>query len=71
MPETNNSVKLNLTGLRIPTDWRQTMVEDLNSGPPNCKSSALTTRRRCLVDSSTQLRKLHPFGSPCPADDTL
>ena len=71
MPETNNSVKLILTGLRIPTDRRQTVVEDLNSGPPNCKSRVLTTRQRCLVDCSTQLRKLHPSGSPCPADDRL
>ena len=23
--------------------------QDLNSGPPNCKSSALTTRPRCLL----------------------
>ena len=67
MPETNNSVKLNLTGLRIPTDWRHTMVEDLNSGPPNCKSSALTTRRRCLVDSSTELKEASSFWLPLPS----
>ena len=42
------------------------MVENLNSGPPNCKSRVLTTRRRCLVDSSTQRRKLHPSG-PLPS----
>ena len=32
--------------------------EDLNPGPPDCKSNALTTRPRCLLTSLVKDRKM-------------